>query len=195
MRNLLLTSVTLFVFCSAAHADDILLQEFRYNPKKEGDDVRIVFNTATEPEARYAVGAVAGALGANPAAVVVATSYMTIINQRTEQSGINYWGYFRHPDGYTICNAELINPSANCGNTFNAAMRRDPDGGLHYYLVLNDPGFAQGRCWVDGTIRLTYIKDALWPQYKDKCPPDKSSGYCTWLIGPGGKAGRHIPCE
>ena len=80
-----------------------------------------------------------------------------------EDRGEEHKGAIQSPNGYSVCHAKVENPSVNCGGTFAGSYRTwdDPANGgvdgLHYYIVVPQPGAFSGRCWSEGIILITFV--------------------------------------
>ena len=78
--------------------------------------------------------------------------------------GNEHKGVIQAPVGYTVCHAYVKDPSVNCNGTFTGSYRTadDPNSarldGLHWYMVVPRPGPGQGRCWVEGTVVVEFVK-------------------------------------
>jgi hypothetical protein len=189
------TSIVCLLIVSPAASQEIQVFETRLNKVENPsalDKVGTILNTR---EVQAAAKAAAGLLyGIPPETVdrVVGIANTAVHYDATK--GTTSTGYIQSPAGYTICQAEWMNPSLTCNNTFNASYRRArPNGqgidGLHWQMVVNKPPVLESvRCWVDGTVKVTFVKPELREKYH--CQP---YGYCAWLEGPKDK-GRNVKC-
>lgn len=84
-------------------------------------------------------------------------------------------GAIQSPSGFTICRAYVKDPSVNCNGTFTGTYRTadDPNSGkidgLHWYIVVPKPAIAAGRCWVDGTVVVEFVKATANNRKHMKC--------------------------
>jgi hypothetical protein len=90
-------------------------------------------------------------------------------------SGIDLSGAIQAPVSYTVCHAYIKDPSVNCNGTLTGSYRTADDphsakiDGLHYYIVVPKPAAFAGRCWVNGTIIVTFIKADPGARSKFNC--------------------------
>ena len=95
--------------------------------------------------------------------------------EHLRDAGEEHVGAIKAPDGYTVCRAYVISPSVNCNGTFTGSYRRanDPGSGkidgLHYYIVVPRSSVVGGRCWVEGTIVITFIEARAGNPLRSKC--------------------------
>jgi hypothetical protein len=77
----------------------------------------------------------------------------------TKHSGEEWYGLFRTPDGYEICDArlDLLRTNISGPSTFNTAIVRSPgDNGLGFYAVI--PKERSEPQWVDAYFAIKYVK-------------------------------------
>jgi hypothetical protein len=90
-------------------------------------------------------------------------------------SGESHNGVIQAPVGYIVCRAYVKDPSVNCNGTFTGCFRTAVDkdsahlDGLHWGMVVPKPGIGAGRCWVDGTVVVEFIKASPGNRAKMKC--------------------------
>jgi hypothetical protein len=94
-----------------------------------------------------------------------------------KDAGNEHWGTIQAPKDYTVCIAKVHNPSLNCNGTFTGVLRtadhRDSGGidGLHWYMVVPQPGLGGGKCWANGAVEVTFVRASKKAQFGDKCHP------------------------
>ena len=87
----------------------------------------------------------------------------------------DFSGAIQSPVGYTICRANVMNPSVNCNGTFTGSYRTadDPNSasidGLHWYIVVPPPGLFQDACWANGTVVVEFARATPDNPARSKC--------------------------
>jgi hypothetical protein len=87
----------------------------------------------------------------------------------------DFSGAIRSPEGYTVCHAYVMNPSVNCNGTFTGSYRTADDphsaniDGLHWYIVVPRPRVGAGRCWVNGTVVVSFVRATPDNPERSKC--------------------------
>lgn len=86
-------------------------------------------------------------------------------------AGNEHWGTIQAPVGYSVCTAFVKDASLNCNGTFTGALHEATRAsnnidGLHWYMVVPRPGIGQGRCWVDGTVVVTFVLASKKSQFQ-----------------------------
>jgi hypothetical protein len=90
-------------------------------------------------------------------------------------AGNEHKGVIQAPVGYTVCRAYAKNPSVNCNGTLTGSYRTADDpgsggyDGLHYYIVVPTPGIGAGRCWVDATIVVEFLRATPGNRSRHNC--------------------------
>jgi hypothetical protein len=172
---LILLLVPIVTFARIAAAEDVLVVAKHIdqveNPRELEKLWKEVINT---PVAKTVADAVVSLYTGCVGCTTVAINFINTNVVHFRDAGEEHVGAIQAPVGYTVCRAYVMSPSVNCNGTFTGSYRRADDpasgkiDGLHYYIVVPRPAAFGGRCWVEGTIVVTFINaradNPLWPK-------------------------------
>ena len=196
MSNRLRARISCAVFAlglfaaTGAFAQDVRIQKIRMNKVESPDTWEQVLKTLGTSEFQD----VARLIGLPPSAVAKITAVAEILLAKRSQGGETHSGIIASPAGYTLCQAEIQAPSATCDGTFSTSYRRSGPGGgtdgLAFQMTVPRPaGVLPGRCWVDGTVTLVFVKIEKRTNYR--CQP---YGSCAFSFKGNGTVSRNWPC-
>ena len=135
-------------------------------------------------EARYVGDAVTSYFGCVGCYSLVGDGLNRIVP--LQSSGEEHRGVIQAPIGYTVCRAYVRSPSVNCNGTFTGSYRTadDPNSamldGLHFYIVVPKPRIGAGRCWVNGTVVVEFVRATPGNRQRRNCA---SSGSVAFHYG------------
>jgi hypothetical protein len=189
MRNAILAVSFLLTLASgtaAASQPELLVQQFRFDKVGNPNQIERVLTAVDSKGFRAALPAVGKMFGADAAALQKVSGIANVTTKPTQDDGGEHYGNWQSPAGYTICKADIANPSFNNMSTFNVSLRHPHpnrisiDGAYYHFMSGKTAGAAPGDSWIDGTVTLAYVL----PQLRDKyhCA---TYGTCAWLLKDG----------
>ncbi|MER8977195.1 MULTISPECIES: hypothetical protein [unclassified Mesorhizobium] len=181
MRSFVFASLTVAATITAlplnaAPKKDILAVAERLNKVENPSEIdRWWTSVINTDEGKFVLDIVATYFGYPGGGTAVVEGIDAIVGPHRDE-GNQHWGTIQAPVGYTVCTAFVRDPSLNCNGTFSGTLRTadHPDSGridgLHWYMVVPRPHeVGGGRCWVDGTVVVTFVRAEKKPQFQ--CHP------------------------
>jgi hypothetical protein len=168
-----LSSIVLWQPAKAQDSQEILVDAIHLdqveNPA-ELDRWRKVLDTQEVRAIGDAVSTYYGCVGCYSMVGNVINTIKPLSNAGNEHKGV-----IQAPVGYTVCRAYAQNPSVNCNGTLTGSYRTADDpasgnyDGLHYYIVVPTPGIGAGRCWVDATVVVEFLRATPGNRSRHNC--------------------------
>lgn len=180
--SLLLFAIMLVPQPASAQGTDILVDARRLNKVENPSELDRWRKVIDAREARLIGDAITSYYGCVGCYSRVGDAINTIVP--LPAGGEEHKGVVQAPVGYTVCRAYVKNPSVTCNGTFTGSYRtaNDPNSanldGLHWYMVVPKPKPGKGRCWVDGTVVVEFVKAEI--RSKMKC---RSTGEIAFHYG------------
>lgn len=198
MRNAILAVSFLLALAygtAATARPELLVQQFRFDKVGEPNQIKLVLKAVESKDFQAALQVVGKMFGTDASALQKVAGIANVTTQPTEDDGGQHYGHWQSPAGYTICKADLENPSFKNMTTFNVSLRhthpnRITIDGAYYHFVTGKPaGSGLGSSGITGTVTLTYVQSELRDKYQ--C---SEYGTCAWLLKDGQFQRNVSPC-
>lgn len=169
------TAILLATVPNCANAQEVLVTAENLDHVENPSDLERVWKVVDTSQAKLIGDAIATYYGC-PGCVTASFKFIDDAHViHFGDSGIEHRGAIQAPVGYTVCRAYVMNPSVNCNGTFTGyyCTADDPHcahiDGLHWYIVVPQPGIGQGRCWVDGTVVVEFLQATPGNRVQHNC--------------------------